>query len=61
VKLTERGAIEIDDFMRTNVEGIYAIGDVTAKLQLATSPRRRASSPPRRSAARRRWRSATTA
>ncbi|WP_294945644.1 dihydrolipoyl dehydrogenase [uncultured Microbacterium sp.] len=35
VKLTERGAIEIDDFMRTNVEGIYAIGDVTAKLQLA--------------------------
>ena len=35
VKLTERGAIDIDDYMRTNVEGIYAIGDVTAKLQLA--------------------------
>ncbi|CAI9392083.1 dihydrolipoyl dehydrogenase [Microbacterium sp. T2.11-28] len=35
VALTDRGAIEIDDFMRTNVEGIYAIGDVTAKLQLA--------------------------
>ncbi|KJQ54861.1 dihydrolipoyl dehydrogenase [Microbacterium sp. SA39] len=35
VKLTERGAIDIDDRMRTNVEGIYAIGDVTAKLQLA--------------------------
>ena len=35
VKLTERGAIAIDDFMRTNVENIYAIGDVTAKLQLA--------------------------
>ncbi|MEJ5928110.1 dihydrolipoyl dehydrogenase [Corynebacterium sp. H128] len=35
VKLTERGAIDIDDFMRTNVDGIYAIGDVTAKLQLA--------------------------
>jgi dihydrolipoamide dehydrogenase len=35
VKLTERGAIAIDDFMRTNVAGIYAIGDVTAKLQLA--------------------------
>ncbi|MGV9827861.1 dihydrolipoyl dehydrogenase [Gordonia sp. NPDC003429] len=35
VELTERGAIAIDDFMRTNVEGIYAIGDVTAKLQLA--------------------------
>ncbi|MBF4571999.1 dihydrolipoyl dehydrogenase [Herbiconiux sp. VKM Ac-1786] len=35
VQLTERGAIAIDDFMRTNVENIYAIGDVTAKLQLA--------------------------
>ena len=35
VKLTERGAIEIDDYMRTNVDGVYAIGDVTAKLQLA--------------------------
>ncbi|MFV0373714.1 dihydrolipoyl dehydrogenase [Microbacterium sp.] len=35
VALTDRGAIEIDDHMRTNVEGIYAIGDVTAKLQLA--------------------------
>jgi len=35
VALTERGAIAIDDFMRTNVEGIYAIGDVTAKLMLA--------------------------
>ncbi len=35
VKLTDRGAIEIDDHMRTNVDGVYAIGDVTAKLQLA--------------------------
>ncbi|ARU45419.1 dihydrolipoyl dehydrogenase [Corynebacterium silvaticum] len=35
VKLTDRGAIQIDDFMRTNVDHIYAIGDVTAKLQLA--------------------------
>jgi len=35
VQLTERGAIAIDDYMRTNVDGIYAIGDVTAKLQLA--------------------------
>lgn len=35
VELTDRGAIAIDDFMRTNVQGIYAIGDVTAKLQLA--------------------------
>ncbi|WP_433730674.1 dihydrolipoyl dehydrogenase [Nocardia sp. CA-129566] len=31
----ERGAIVIDDNMRTNVPHIYAIGDVTAKLQLA--------------------------
>ncbi|MDR1711939.1 MAG: dihydrolipoyl dehydrogenase [Propionibacteriaceae bacterium] len=35
VKLTDRGAIEIDDHMRTSVPGIYAIGDVTAKLMLA--------------------------
>jgi len=35
VKLTERGAIDIDGFMRTNVPNIYAIGDVTAKLMLA--------------------------
>jgi dihydrolipoamide dehydrogenase len=35
VALTERGAIEIDEYMRTNVPGIYAIGDVTAKLMLA--------------------------
>lgn len=35
VQLTERGAIAIDDYMRTNVPHIYAIGDVTAKLQLA--------------------------
>ncbi|MDR0283400.1 MAG: dihydrolipoyl dehydrogenase [Propionibacteriaceae bacterium] len=35
VALTGRGAIAIDDYMRTNVDGLYAIGDVTAKLQLA--------------------------
>ncbi len=35
VALTERKAIEIDDNMRTSVEHIYAIGDVTAKLMLA--------------------------
>ncbi|WP_179948298.1 dihydrolipoyl dehydrogenase [Corynebacterium liangguodongii] len=35
VELTERGAINVDDRLRTNVDGIYAIGDVTAKLQLA--------------------------
>jgi dihydrolipoamide dehydrogenase len=35
VQLTERGAVAIDDYMRTNVPGVYAIGDITAKLQLA--------------------------
>jgi dihydrolipoamide dehydrogenase len=35
VELTERGAIAIDDYMRTNVPHVYAIGDVTAKLMLA--------------------------
>ncbi|MFN0087618.1 MAG: dihydrolipoyl dehydrogenase [Blastocatellia bacterium] len=35
VKLTDRGAIGIDDKMRTSVPHIYAIGDVTAKLMLA--------------------------
>ncbi len=32
---TERGFIQIDDKMATNVPGIYAIGDVTGKLALA--------------------------
>ncbi len=32
---TERGYIPIDDSMRTNVPGVYAIGDVTGKLLLA--------------------------
>jgi dihydrolipoamide dehydrogenase len=35
VQLTDRGAIQIDEFMRTSVPNIYAIGDVTAKLMLA--------------------------
>jgi dihydrolipoamide dehydrogenase len=35
VELTDGGAIAISDVMRTNVSHIYAIGDVTAKLQLA--------------------------
>lgn len=35
VKLTERGAIEVDGRGRTNVEGVYAIGDCTGKLMLA--------------------------
>lgn len=35
VKLTERGAIDINGAMQTSVPHIYAIGDVTAKLMLA--------------------------
>lgn len=35
VKLTDRGAIDIDGRGRTSVPHIYAIGDVTAKLMLA--------------------------
>jgi dihydrolipoyl dehydrogenase len=35
VKLTERGAIDIDGRMRTSVPHIFAIGDVTAKQMLA--------------------------
>ena len=35
VKLSERGAVEIDERMATTVPGIWAIGDVTAKLMLA--------------------------
>ena len=35
VELTDRGAVAIDDFGRTNVEGIYSIGDCTGKLMLA--------------------------
>jgi dihydrolipoamide dehydrogenase len=31
----ERGFIQVDDKMQTNVPGIYAIGDVTGKLPLA--------------------------
>jgi len=35
VELTQRGDIKIDDRMATNVDGIWAIGDVTGKLLLA--------------------------
>ncbi|BBY22977.1 dihydrolipoyl dehydrogenase [Mycobacterium stomatepiae] len=35
VALSDRKAIGITDYMRTNVDHIYAIGDVTGKLQLA--------------------------
>jgi dihydrolipoamide dehydrogenase len=35
VKVSERGIVEIDERMATNVAGIWAIGDVTGKLMLA--------------------------
>jgi dihydrolipoamide dehydrogenase len=35
VKISERGFIEIDGRMATNVPGVWAIGDVTGKLMLA--------------------------
>jgi dihydrolipoamide dehydrogenase len=35
VQLTDRGAVAVDARGRTNVKGIYAIGDVTGKLMLA--------------------------
>ncbi|MBO0811057.1 MAG: dihydrolipoyl dehydrogenase [Microlunatus sp.] len=35
VALTDRGAIQIDDYCRTSTPNIYAIGDVTAKIMLA--------------------------
>jgi len=35
VKLTDRGAIDVNPKMQTNIPHIYAIGDVTSKLMLA--------------------------
>ncbi|MFA6300079.1 MAG: dihydrolipoyl dehydrogenase [Nocardioides sp.] len=35
VEVTERGAIAVDARGRTNVDGVYAIGDVTGKMMLA--------------------------
>jgi dihydrolipoamide dehydrogenase len=35
VNVTDRGAIEIDDYCRTNVPNVYAIGDCTGKMMLA--------------------------
>lgn len=34
VKLSEKGAIEVDEYSRTSVDNIYAIGDVTDRLAL---------------------------
>jgi dihydrolipoamide dehydrogenase len=35
VELNEQGMVQVDERMATNVEGIWAIGDVTGKLMLA--------------------------
>ena len=35
VKISERGFVEVNEKMQTNVPGIWAIGDVTGKLMLA--------------------------
>jgi hypothetical protein len=35
VKVSDRGMIEVNEKMQTNVPGIWAIGDVTGKLMLA--------------------------
>jgi dihydrolipoamide dehydrogenase len=35
VKVSERGTVEVDERLATNVPGIWAIGDVTGKLMLA--------------------------
>ena len=35
VKISERGFVEINEKMQTNIAGIWAIGDVTGKLMLA--------------------------
>jgi dihydrolipoamide dehydrogenase len=35
IALSKNSAINVDDHMRTNVEGIYAIGDCTNTMQLA--------------------------
>ena len=34
VELDERGYIPTDKYQNTNVEGIYAVGDVTGRLAL---------------------------
>jgi dihydrolipoamide dehydrogenase len=35
IKTDKNGFIEVDNFMKTNVNGVYAIGDITGKLPLA--------------------------
>lgn len=35
IELTDRGFVKVDDQQKTNVEGIYAIGDITGRSMLA--------------------------
>ncbi len=35
VKMTPKGFVAVDSFMNTNLPGVYAIGDITGKCQLA--------------------------
>lgn len=37
IELTERGFIETDEFLRTNVEGVYAIGDIAGNYMFKHS------------------------
>lgn len=34
VEMDDKGAIKVDEFSRTNVPNIYAVGDVTNRLNL---------------------------
>ncbi|HEY5413027.1 MAG TPA: FAD-dependent oxidoreductase, partial [Caulobacteraceae bacterium] len=34
VKLDDKGAVVVDDYSRTNIENIYAVGDVTDRINL---------------------------
>ena len=34
VKLTDKGFIEVDKFQQTNIDGVYAVGDIIGKAQL---------------------------
>jgi glutathione reductase (NADPH) len=34
IKLNSKGYIEVDDYQNTNVEGMYALGDVTGQVEL---------------------------
>lgn len=42
VKMDRKGFVEVDGLCRTNVPGVYAIGDINGKMQLAMWPPPRA-------------------